>query len=186
MTGGGGDCSARSIAGRTGGAGRDVADARKEDEAGRRADGRDARAGGEVGFCRGRGTATFTFSGFSAATRSVAATVAGGLSVPVVDAATVESRTTSTCGKNSRTADVLVRRTSTYSESTDGFSRFLTAAPPITANPIDTAITPTAPTRRRIDRRGSKTGFSESRTVVRCAASACPDSNGNISNGRVI
>jgi hypothetical protein len=97
---GGGDASARSIAGRKGGASAGAATGRAEGNAGRRGDGTDARVGGrEIVFCReGDATATSTFSGFSAATLSVATTVAVGFSVaPVVDAATGESRTTSAC-----------------------------------------------------------------------------------------
>jgi len=105
---GGGDASARSIAGRTGRAGggwRSAAAARREDTAGRRADGTEARVGGcEIVFCGavGAATGTSTFSGLStAATRSAVATVAGGLSVTLVDdTADPESRTTSSCGSN--------------------------------------------------------------------------------------
>jgi len=120
MTGdGGGDASARSIVGGMGRAGGGAAAARTEDKVGRGGDGTEVRVGGrEVVFCRGVGavtggaaTGTSTIAGLStAATRSAAATVAGALSVTfVADAADAESRTTSSCGSNVRSADALVR-----------------------------------------------------------------------------
>lgn len=116
---GGGDASACSIAGGTGRAGGGAAAARREDKVGRRGDGTEARVGRDGG-CEivfggdvGAVTGTSTLSRLStAATGSAVATVTGGLSVTfVADATDPESRTTSSCGSNSRTADALVRTT---------------------------------------------------------------------------